>query len=150
VQKQTRLQTGIYRHYRRGKLYFAREDIEDFDTHVLGVVFDRLYPVCKGTKIAQRVRLDGLQTPTAKDSEGNPISRFTLVHALPVEKMQLLLPGTRVALSEKGPEYRVTTVFEMELEDQGPKIFVRANTKIGLVDTPLPEFLQKAFLLETF
>lgn len=147
MQKQTQLQTGIHRHYKKGMLYFVREVIEDANTHVLMVVYNALYPVCPGTKIAYCRRLGSFYDVVAKDEEDKPISRFTLIMPLPADKVRLLLPGTPLHMSwahvEKA-EYKVKESFEKD-----GKVYIQLKNLDSEVDPDpilLSRFLNGGFM----
>lgn len=134
------IETGIYRHF-RGNLYFAErliQDAESANERVL-ILYTALYP---GHEMSFYRRLLDFEAKV-EDVSSNPVQRFSLVQALPAEKMQMLLPGARVAFSEKGPEYQVVRIFE-----DRSVIFVQLLDKV--FGMRLSEFLKKAFLLETF
>lgn len=146
VKTGTRPQTGIYRQFREGKLYFVREITEDFDTHVLRVIFDRLYPVCRGTKIAQDARLGFFQSIATRDEKGDPVSRFTLVQALPAKAIGIISLGSVVRpKKERAPLYVVHSISE-----QNNSILVILFRKEERQDISLSHSLYCKEFLETF
>ena len=84
-------QPGIYRHYNNGKLYFASEIRENNTSGELCVCYDALY---SGTKRGYWKPFSEFGEIKLRENQ-KPVPRFTLVKALPVEKMQMLLPGKK-------------------------------------------------------
>lgn len=128
-------QSGIYRHYNNGQLYFASQVRLNHTSGEWIVCYDALYPDARGSYWKPINEFGELM----KKSNELFISRFTLVHELPAEKMQMLLSGNRV-------KRKNTTAFIFTVVDciQGEKsVFV--NTKIDLcpiASIPILEFLK--------
>ena len=84
------IKTGIYRHYKKGDLYFASEVREDHDTgDLLGQLRCSISWYHKG--LHQETGIFRTKVP---DANNNPVERFMLMEPLPPEKMQMLLPGS--------------------------------------------------------
>lgn len=127
-------QTGIYCHYRSGNLYFASEVREDHNTGDLWVSYDALYP---GITRGFTKRL-GQFFASVPDADNKPVKRFTLVQELPVEKMQMLLPGTKVLLAARmDKEFTSNSVYMLG----NGSIYVEIPELLTIV--PLDEFFEE-------
>ncbi|MEK7200994.1 MAG: DUF1653 domain-containing protein [Patescibacteria group bacterium] len=105
------IKTGIYRHYKKGDLYFASEVREDHDTGDLWVNYDALYP---GTTRGYTRKLAFFRTKVP-DANNNPVERFMLMEPLPPEKMQMLLPGAMVNVPNVNDlVFKVESLFEKD------------------------------------
>jgi hypothetical protein len=133
------IQTGIYRHFKLGALYFV-EGLEmdtDSNSTKFRVRYTALYP--ESSFPFSR------SLSNFKDKKVGPerrfVERFALVQALPVEKMQMLLPGTMVQwpCADRIKKLRVESLTETE-----NGILVKLNGPKGDISVFLSEFLTKS------
>jgi hypothetical protein len=123
TQTQEDFKTGIYLEFPSDKLVFAREVVREVKKTGMGdmvVIYNALWPDAKTAHCAEIGEFDAEFFPL----NHIPHTRFTLVLPLPVEKMQMLLPGTlvdRLGQSDTLP-YKVEETFQ-----QNSEIFVRLS-----------------------
>lgn len=110
---QEQFQTGIYQHFKEGDLYFGEGIVVNAETNEYMVTYRALYsepkvhhglysnpkiPFVRGLNNFNemvdnpRAKLEA-QGETLRLNNCEQVKRFALIQALPVEKMQMLLPG---------------------------------------------------------
>lgn len=147
MQDPTQFQTGIYRHFKKGDLYFAEGLELDADVNVdtFRVRYHALYP---GKPFPFSKRLNGIggfvdgmvidpNKPTmCLATEVNLSPRFTLIQELPAEKLQMLIPGTKVELPCDDGIQKLTV---RDVVEMNGKILVRLLSQAENCD-PVPKF----------
>lgn len=141
------IETGIYRHYKNGDLYFVEGLEQDADSNdiKLRVRYHALYP---GTKMPFSRSLESFSETVGLliDKDDEPTKRFTLVQALPVEKMKILLPGTKVLgqCPENDKGLTVNTFLVEGVAFIADTICVQLRATFGTHEeyVPLNEFLE--------
>jgi hypothetical protein len=147
-----KFQTGIYRHFKNGDLYFANGLVTNAETSEEMVLY---LPLCKQAENAGFVRKRSnfeeivivnylasvLQVLTQK--------RFTLVQALPIEHMPVLLslmPGALCRSSwVRAPHVKVVKLFEKD-----GTVYVRLeNLQSEIIPAPvrLSSFLDRTLVV---
>jgi hypothetical protein len=146
VQEQPEIQTGIYKHFFVNHLCFVEGAGSFFsgDSADEPAVFLRSLDSDstghRGCMRKQNFNQEML------GQNGTPVLRFTLVRELPVEKMQMLLPGAKVLgqWPENEKELDVNTFKVEEVSLSGDQICVRLKPTIddNSIIVPLTEFLE--------
>lgn len=143
------IQTGIYRHFRRGDLYFMEGIREEAETDRITVLYTALYPhfgstaelFPVGTKLGFCCPLGSLED-VVSDPNNTQTKRFILIQPLPVEKMQMLLPGKVVRHKEAmTPRFRVEFCSEQNNRITVYLVLVSGAGNSGLMD--IKKFLEE-------
>jgi hypothetical protein len=112
-----KLQTGIYRHFQNGSLYFV-EKLALY--HSNGNLVVILHPLYNGSKLPLCRDLSDFDAHVP-DDDNNPVKQFRLIYEISSKMMKNFIPGNKIKDWRTGKEYCIS---HWEEKDSVPRVIL--------------------------